>query len=248
MKRSSNIKKIMIITSIMVFAVILITSIYFLMKDFLAYKESDNESKELAQEVIIQEENEKNEEKVKLDWEKLEDINKDIIGWIKIDGTHIDYPILQDSSQLQYLRKSFNGKYNVNGSIFTINDNPFIDSETIIYGHNMKNEIMFSELEKYMKEDFFYEYSSFEIYTKRQNYKATVFSCYSTNVYQEESDIKTLEFDKKVEYYKKSSKYYMENIGKVKKIVKLSTCSYLNSHTTPTHQRYYIIAKLEEID
>jgi len=80
MKRSSNkIKKVMIITSIIVFAVILIISIYFLMKDFLSYKESNDESKELAQEVAIQEEN---EEKAEIDWEKLDDINKDIIGWI----------------------------------------------------------------------------------------------------------------------------------------------------------------------
>lgn len=248
MKRSSNIKKIMIITSIIVFTVILITSIYFLMREFLAYKESDNESKELAQEVIISEENEENEEKVKVDWKKLEDINKDIVGWIKIEGTHIDYPILQDNTKLQYLTKSFNGKYNVNGSIFTINDNPFQDNETIVYGHNMKSTIMFSELDKYMKEDFFYEHSCFEIYTKRQNYKATVFSCYSINVYQEEKYIKTLNFDEKVEYYKKASKYSMENIGEVKKIIKLSTCSYLNNHTTPTNQRYYIVAKLEKID
>ena len=246
MKRSSNkIKKVMIITSIIVFAVILIISIYFLMKDFLSYKESNDESKELAQEVAIQEEN---EEKAEIDWEKLDDINKDIIGWIKIEGTHIDYPILQDGSQLQYLRKSFNGKYNINGSIFTLNNNPFGDSETIVYGHNMKSKIMFSELDKYMKENFFYKRSKFEIYTKGQNYKATVFSCYSTNVYQEEKYIKTLDFDEKVEYYKKASKYSMENIGKVKKIVKLSTCSYLNNHTTPTNQRYYIVAKLEEID
>lgn len=246
MKRSSNkIKKVMIITSIIAFTMILAISIYFLMKDFLAYKESNDESKELIEEVIIQEEN---EEKSEVDWEKLENINKDIVGWIKIEGTHIDYPILQDGSQLQYLKKSFNGKYNINGSIFTLNDNPFQESETIIYGHNMKSKIMFSELDKYMKEDFFYRHSNFEIYTKGQNYKATVFSCYSTNVYQEEKYIKTLDFDEKVEYYKKVSKYSMENIGEAKKIVKLTTCSYLNNHTTPTNQRYYIVAKLEEID
>lgn len=248
MKRSSNnIRKVIIVTSIIVFSITLITSIYFLLKDFLAYKESNDESKGLQQEVIIKEEN---EEKVEIEWEKLEKINKDIIGWIKIAGTHINYPILQDkdNSKLQYLNKSFNGKYNVNGSIFTLNENPFQNGETIIYGHNMKSNIMFSELEQYMKKDFFYGHSNFEIYTKGQKYKATVFSCYSTNVYQEEKNIQSLEFDEKVEYYKKASKYSMENIGKVKKIVKLSTCSYLNNHTTPTNQRYYIVAKLEEID
>ena len=117
-RSSNNIKKVIIITSIIVFSTILMTAIYFLMKDLLAYKESNDESKELQQEVIIKEEN---EEKVEIDWKKLEKINKDIIGWITIEGIHIDYPILQDNSNLQYLNKSFNGKYNVNGSIFTLN-------------------------------------------------------------------------------------------------------------------------------
>ena len=246
MKRSSKIiRKIMLVAMIIVFIVILIISSYFLLKDFFTYKESNNDSVELIQDVITQEEN---EEKPKIDWEKLENINKNIIGWIKIEGTHIDYPILQDNANLKYLNRSFNGKYNPNGSIFTLNDKPFQEDETIIYGHNMKSTIMFSELDKYMNEEFYREHSSFKIYTKTQNYKATVFSCYSINVYQEEMNIKTLNFDEKVDYYKKASKYSTKNMGNSKKILKLSTCSYLNNHTTPTNQRYYIIANLEEIN
>ena len=57
------------------------------------------------------------------------------------------------------------------------------------------------------------------------------------------------DFEEEVDYYKKASLYSAEeNIGEIKKIVKLSTCSYLNNHTTPTDQRYYIVAKLEIID
>lgn len=47
---------------------------------------------------------------------------------------------------------------------------------------------------------------------------------------------------------KNASKYFIDNIGEIKKIVKLSTCSYLNSHTTPTNQRYFLVASLEKID
>lgn len=99
-----------------------------------------------------------------------------------------------------------------------------------------------------MDEDFYFEHSNFEIYTKNQNYKATIFSCYSIGVDEEECNIKLLDFKEQVEYYKKASKYSVENIGEIKKIVKLSTCSYLNNHTTPTDQRYYIVAKLEKVD
>lgn len=112
----------------------------------------------------------------------------------------------------------------------------------------MKNGIIFSELSKYMKEDFFKEHSTFHIYTQNQNYKATIFSCYSIGINIEENNIKPLNFKEKIEYYKNSSIHSTVNIGEIEKIVKLSTCSYLNSHTTPTDQRYYIIAKLEEVD
>lgn len=227
-----------------IFIIIFLISLYILMKDFAEFKESKTSSIELIQDVVSKE----SEEKVTIDWAKLEEINKDIIGWIKIDNTNINYPILKDNEELKYLEYSFDRKRNGNGSIFTISNNPFKDNVTVIHGHNMKSGIMFSDLSKYMNKDFLYEHSSFDIYAKNQNYKAKVFSCYSIGIEEETNNIASLEFDKEIEYYKKMSRYSIENVDEIKKIVKLSTCSYLNNHTTPTNQRYYIIAKLEEID
>lgn len=233
--------------AIIVFIIILSVVSYILIKDFLEYKESSDSSIELLETVMTEEkDDEKEKEKTNIDWNKLEDINKDIIGWIKIENTNINYPILKDDDNLKYLKHSFDGKYNKNGSIFTLNDNPFQDNETIIYGHNMRSGLMFSELGKYMNEEFLNAHLNFEIYTKNANYKATIFSCYSIGVNKEENNIKLLDFQEEIEYYKKASKYSIDNIGKIEKIVKLSTCSYLNNHTTPTDQRYYIIAKLEK--
>ena len=224
----------------------MITSLYILIKDFFEFKKSNDTNVKLIEEVIIEE---NNEEISVVDWQKLENINKDIIGWIKIDNTNIDYPILKDDDSLKYLNRSYDGKYNKNGSIFTLNNNPFHDNVTIIYGHNMKSGIMFSELSKYMKKDFLYKHKYFTIYTKDHTYQATIFSCYSIGIDEEEKNIKLLNFEEEVDYYKKASLYSAEeNIGEIKKIVKLSTCSYLNNHTTPTDQRYYIVAKLEIID
>lgn len=223
-------------------------SSYFLISNFLQYKVSNNSNLQLIEDVFTKNKTEENTEKTIIDWDKLSNINTDIIGWIKINDTNIDYPILKDTDNLKYLKHSFGGKYNNNGSIFTLNNNPFQDYETVLYGHNMKSGIMFSELGKYMNKEFFDKHSSFEIYTKNQNYKATVFSCYSIGINKEENNIKLLDFEEQVEYYKKASKYSVDNVGEIKKIVKLSTCSYLNNHTTPTDQRYYIVAKLEEVN
>lgn len=237
----------MLKVAIIVFIIILLVVSYILIKDFLEYKESSDSSIELLETVMTEEkDDEKEKEKTNIDWNKLEDINKDIIGWIKVENTNINYPILKDDDNLKYLKHSFDGKYNKNGSIFTLNDNPFQDNKTVIYGHNMRSGLMFSELSKYMNEEFLNAHLNFEIYTKNANYKATIFSCYSIGVNKEENNIKLLDFQEEIEYYKKASKYSIDNIGKIEKIVKLSTCSYLNNHTTPTDQRYYIIAKLEK--
>lgn len=226
----------------------LLTS-YFLIHDFIENKENDKSIKELIENVISTEKSEENnEETIGINWKSLEEINKDIIGWIRIQNTNINYPILQDNSNLKYLKHSYNGKYNANGSIFTLTNNPFDEDETTVYGHNMKNKTMFSELDKYMKKDFFNEHSSFYIYTKYQNYKANIFSFYSTNVYEEESNIKALNLSEKIEYYKKKSIYEIKIIDKIEKIIKLSTCSHINNHSTPTNQRYYLIAELKEIN
>lgn len=240
-----NIKKKVAQTIIIASTITLVLALCIFIKDFQNYMESNNSSIELINEVIIKQDEEK--EDIKVDWKKLKNINKDIIGWIKIEDTNINYPIMKDNENLKYLYYSYDGKYNVNGSIFTIDNKPFQKNETTIYGHNMKSNIMFSELGKYMNEDFLKKHSTFDIYTENQNYKAKIFSCYSIGVYDEEKNISALDFESKIEYYKKASKFNINNVDNIKKIVKLSTCSYLNNHTTPTNQRYYILAKLEKV-
>lgn len=86
---------------------------------------------------------------------KLIAANTDYIGWLSIDGTNISYPVMHTPSDPQkYLRQNFYGKYSQSGV-------PFLDSRCsmnggnlIIYGHNMKNGTMFSDLKKYLNTDF----------------------------------------------------------------------------------------------
>lgn len=237
-------KKKTVIIGMMIFTIILITSSYYLMKDLLETKETYDSNIELIDDVIVKEDNQEE----KIDWEKLEIINKDIIGWIKIEDTNINYPILKDNDSLYYLKHTFEKNYNRNGSIFTLDNNPFQNEETIIYGHNMRNGLMFSNLSNYMNEEFLREHPRIHIYTKNENYEATIFSVYSIGINTEENNIKPLDFTQRIEYYKKASKYFVQNINESKKIVKLYTCSYLNNRTIPTDQRYFIVANLEKID
>lgn len=82
-------------------------------------------------------------------------VNGDCIGWLSIDGTSISYPVMYTPSEPQkYLRRNFYGKYSQSGV-------PFLDGRCgtdggnlIIYGHNMKNGTMFSDLKRYVDRDF----------------------------------------------------------------------------------------------
>ena len=82
-------------------------------------------------------------------------VNGDCIGWLSIDGTSISYPVMYTPSEPQkYLRRNFYGKYSQSGV-------PFLDGRCgtdggnlIIYGHNMKNGTMFSDLKRYVDGDF----------------------------------------------------------------------------------------------
>ena len=89
-----------------------------------------------------------------------------------------------------------------------------------------------------------FSHLKFKIYTPECDYEATVFSVYSTGITTENNNIKSLDFNEKIKYYEKVSKFHIENNANINKIVKLSTCSYINAKTRPTDQRYYIIANI----
>lgn len=241
----NRIKKLLIIITILACIVSLIIVGYIFIKDYLECNSNNEDIDDLVDEVFIEN---SNKEENKIDWNNLKSINEDIIGWIEIKGTDINYPILKDNDNLYYLKHNYLKKYNSNGSIFTLDINPFEDCETLLYGHNMKNGTMFSILGKYLDKDFLLSHQKIKIYTPNKNYEGVIFSAYSIGIGTEKNNISNLSFDEKIEYYKKTSQIKVDNVEITNKIVKLSTCSYINSRTRPTDQRYYIIATLNEID
>lgn len=81
--------------------------------------------------------------------------NADCIGWLSIDGTTISYPVMHTPSDPQkYLRRNFYGKYSQSGVPFLDGRCDLQNSNLIIYGHNMRNGTMFSDLKRYVDRDF----------------------------------------------------------------------------------------------
>ena len=81
--------------------------------------------------------------------------NADCVGWLSIDGTNISYPVMHTPSDPQkYLRRNFYGKYSQSGVPFLDGRCDLQNSNLIIYGHNMRNGTMFSDLKRYVDRDF----------------------------------------------------------------------------------------------
>lgn len=102
--------------------------------------------------------------KILPEYEEMYEENQDLVGWLQIDGTVINYPVLQSDSEEDsqfYLTHGFTKKKDKNGSLFMDYRNDFVDRDTnlIIYGHNMKNGVMFGSLKKYLEKGYLEKHS-----------------------------------------------------------------------------------------
>ena len=122
-------------------------------------------------------EGEKQEETVTVDFAALQEINPDVVAWIRIPGV-LEYPVVRGGDNSYYLNHTVQKTYNIAGSIFLDyrNERDFSDSKNIIYGHNMKDGSMFHVLRNYQDIDFFQKHTDMEVYLpdgRTLNYQIT---------------------------------------------------------------------------
>lgn len=192
-----NKKKLYFIISIISFLIVLIALLAIGVLLF-SYKQSRDDYAQLAQEArteattmqtAITETTEQPLPTVPLaeipiNFDYLKEQNEDIIGWITVDGTIIDYPILYDTSfNLYYLKHNYVGTTTDYGSIFVLSENAddFSDFNTLVYGHNMPDGQMFAQLHKFRDSSFFEEHGEIIIYTPDRKLTYQVFAAYRTD-------------------------------------------------------------------
>lgn len=116
-----------------------------------------------------------------IDFETLWETNSDVYAWINIPGTVIDYPILQHTTDdSYYLNYTIDGVEGYPGCIYTerVNSKDFTDNNTVIYGHNMRNGTMFTDLHKFREADFFVDHDTVYIYTPSKQLTYKIFAAY----------------------------------------------------------------------
>ncbi|MDO5448684.1 MAG: class B sortase [Clostridia bacterium] len=135
-----------------IFIAIFVFALYELIKIGISYYRGDQIYSEAQSKV--EESTEDDTYHFEVDLKELQKINPDIVGWIKIPDTPIDYPLLQPDNNQYYLKHTYDNVYSDFGSIFIDCYCTMDDQNTVIYGHNTRNDSMFGSLKKYKDDDY----------------------------------------------------------------------------------------------
>ena len=132
-----------------------------------------------------------------VDLEQLRQVNEDVLGWIAIPGTQLEYPILQGEDNQYYLNHTWKGARNAAGSVFLeCKMQPdFSGFNTIIYAHNMKNGSMFGSLRQYRTQSHSEKYPCIYIVNDSGIHRYEIFAAFEAEVrgYTYRLDVNTLE-------------------------------------------------------
>lgn len=121
------------------------------------------------------------------EYQTLYSLNKRLIGWVKIDDTYIDYPVLQTVNNDYYLNHNFDQEEDKNGSIFLDKDCSIYPRSTnlILYGHHMRSGRMFGQLNKYSSEKFYKEHKYIQFDTIYEKGTYEVMYVFRSKIYEE---------------------------------------------------------------
>lgn len=179
--------------------------------------------------------------------------NPDFIGWLSIEGTKINYPVMHTPDNPQYyLRKNFNGDYDIGGMLFADYRCSFDPASTdiIIYGHHMNNGTMFGPLMDFKETDYLESHRTITFDTLYRPGTYQIFAAFLSAAYDDDSDAfkyydfiqagSEEEFQEYLDNIKALSLYYDEANAPVfgDEFITLSTCDY-----TQEDGRFAVLAK-----
>lgn len=179
-----------------------------------------------------------------VDFNKLLNKNEDTVGWIKVDGTKVNYPVVQAKDNEYYLKHAFNKSNNIGGWIFADYRVDFKDfgKNTIIYGHNMNNKTMFGSIPNMLHDGYLNNSDSYyiKISTPYSNTVWKVFSVYTVEpeVYYLKTNFKSQTFDNFIKTLTNRSIYnFGVDVSIDDKILTLSTCDNTGTKRVAVHAK-----------
>ena len=188
-------KKLIIIILCIIIGILIFCSFYF---NYLNFRDQkiNNDFEEIIPNTTNEENIEKKEdninEKIYDTVKKLQVENSDVKGWIKINDSNINYPLLQGNDNDYYLNHNYQKEYSNYGSIFIDKDSNLdnVNSNVIIYGHSMKDKEMFQNLLNYANKEYYENHKIIEIYTNNETRKYEIVTVFKSRVfYQDEENV-----------------------------------------------------------
>lgn len=230
-KYSINIRKILIL--ILFISVICIIVIWF------NSKKEQEETHELLNTVVVEEiKNQETERMAQV--RELKQQYPDVVGWIEVPGTNINYPVMQGEDNDYYVKHDYKQEYDFNGSIFLHKDYDWTipSSNLLLYGHNNLNDSMFAQLLKYKDESFYKQYPTIKFTTPEEDAEYEIIAVFLSRVYYKtEQNVfryynfinaeNEAEYNEYVQNAKKASLYNIEATAKFgDQLITLTTCEY----------------------
>ncbi|WP_028552566.1 class B sortase [Paenibacillus sp. UNC451MF] len=205
-------------------------SIYHLVFEYADNRQVMAEARSIYSSSAAQEQAETPKDEVRPRFKELLEVSPDLVGWLRLHDTLIDYPIVQGKDNDYYLSRNYKREEMKSGSIFMDyrNKSPETELNTVIYGHNMRDGSMFGQLKQYTDPDFLQSHPTFTYETLHDDYVAEIFSVYYTTT---ENDYIQTQFNGEEEYdsflqtIRKRSLYKTETVlTENSLILTLSTC------------------------
>lgn len=246
--KEKRVSKIIIIPTLVLFISTFIYSTYNIVVWYIDGKNNEKMLKE-TQNLIFEDEIEEDiidENTVNnIDLKALREKNNEVVGFIKVNGTNIEYSIVKHKDNSYYLTHSFDKSYNKYGWIFAHYANKFdgTDKNITLFGHNMRNGSMFGSLKNVLTPEWQLNDENLDIIfiTDEGKYIYQVFSTYK--IYKEEY-FATPSFKNNQEFLKfvntiikRSTKNYNVEVGEDDQILTLSTCASNNNYRVVLHAK-----------
>ena len=183
---------------------------------------------------------------VEIDFPAWQSLNSDVQAWIQNESIRVDYPILKSPDNEYYLTRDLDLSYKAMGSIFFDyrNKTDFSDPNTIIYGHNFDNGLMFSNLVWYKSQQFYEQNPVYYLYTPEQVYLVDI----AAGIVVSETDTTYLVVDFNSDAEFRSLIQTIEESSVIETEIELSTSDRLVTLYTCTNdwqgQRFVVIGKI----
>ncbi len=178
-------------------------------------------------------------------FEELTEKNEEVLGWITVYDTHIDYPFVQAEDNEKYVNTDIEGNYSLGGSIFLdcSNQKNFSDELSIFYGHHMAKRTMFGDIEEFQRQEYLDTHAEGNLYYEGENHEIEFFAFLKADAYDYKIYNPVLKKEDREAYlqniYKQASCMRQIEISEEEHLIILSTCT-----SETTNGRYVLVGKV----